>query len=295
MPKDNVKVILLTPQSEKESSEKLGFDTRLNLYGTIEDFLDTIVIRWGYGYSAYNRAGKECEYKHFITNYKNIQTNCNKLESTQKLSKVVLTPKIYTKNVPKGKLVVVRPFAHSRGENFEVKKGPLKLKGKTYAADFIKCEKEIRAFYCNGKVMVVSRVTQNEQRLKEKYKCRSLWPYSKPWKKVSKILENQVLKAAKHLGFQYGAFDILCKNDKYIFLENNTAPSLDSNFVINFYKTGIDQIVNKKTKQVEKYLKENPVAKNTFKVINFDKQNAQKFNYNNSQIVWNKKTFFAGL
>lgn len=280
MNKKNIKVILLSPKSEMESAEKLGFDTQNGIFGFSENFHDTIFIRWGYGYSNHDKNGKPAEFKHYITNYRNIQVNCNKLESSRKLIKVVCTPKVYTNSVPKGKLVVIRPLAHARGEDFQVKKGPLKLKEGFYAADFIKCNKEIRAFYCNGKVMVVTRVSQNPERLNQKFKCRSMWGYSKPWKKVPKTLERQVLKAAKYLGFQYGAFDILFKDNKWIFLENNTAPSIDSNFVLNFYKDGLNQIVAKKVKLVEKCLKRNPVINNTFRIVNFVDKNKYTKNIN---------------
>lgn len=306
-----MKTFILTCHSEIESAKKLGYeDTTEYLNSSVENYKGDLVVRWGNGMQYNNKFGKPSEFPNVITNYKNIADNCNKRETSEKLSEVVLTPKLYTKNTPKGKLVVYRPTTHAGGKDFQVLKGPIKIDSNHYATEFIKSEREIRVWYCNGRTMCARRVTKNQKRLSEKFKCRSLWSYD-IWKKTPKGLHKQVLKAAKHLGFQYGAFDIIIgKNNKHYFLENNTAPSLDHSRVIKFYQRGLKSIINKKTKQLHKEWKKNPPLDMEFKVASFETNNktlkpTEVFKLGTSKpidkpnllgnIVTSKRGFFSSL
>lgn len=262
-----MKTIILTCHSEFESAKKLGYkETFEYLPGYVEDYNNSLIIRWGNGVGYHTKCGAPMEFPNVITNYKDIELNCAKNKASKKLSEVVLTPKLWTDTVPKNKWAVFRPTSHAGGKDFQVKKGPFKIDGSHYATEFIKSDKEIRVWYCNGRTICARRVTKNQKRLNEKFKCRSLWSYQF-WKKTPKKLHKQVLKAAKQLNFQYGAFDILIgKKGKYYFLENNTAPSLDHSKVIKFYQSGLKAIVKRKMKQIAK----NPPLETRFKIVSFN-------------------------
>lgn len=265
-----MKVIILTCNSELESAKKLGYENTVTILNGITDQYKTdLVVRWGNGAEYVNQFGSASEFPNAITNYKNIELNCSKHECSKKLSEVVLTPKLWTKNIPRGKLAVYRPTAHASGKDFKVVKGSFNIEPNHYATEFIKSDREIRVWYCNGKTMAARRVTKNQKRLSEEFKCRSLWSY-KIWKKTPKHLHKKAIKAANHLGFKYGAFDIIIsKDNKYYFLENNTAPSLDHSKIIKFYQRGLKSIVNKKSKELTKEWKKNPPLEIQFKVSAF--------------------------
>ena len=289
-----MKVIILTCNSEIESAKKLGYTDTLDfLSGNVEKYNTQLIVRWGNGMEYNNQFGSPVEFQNVITKCKSIELNCNKPKALKKLSEVVLTPRLWTKAVPKRKLAVFRPTAHAAGKDFQVKKGPFQVDSYHYATEFVRSDKEIRVWYCNGKTMCARRVTKNQKRLDEKFKCRSLWSYN-IWKKTPIRLHKQVLKAAKHLGFEYGAFDIIIgKNNKYYFLENNTAPSLDHSRIIKFYQRGLKSIINKKIKQIEKEWKKNPPLEIQFKVVAFNMEKPedkpQKIGFvNNTNVIPNR-------
>lgn len=235
---------VLTIDSEYNSAVRLGFPTYKYIPSYDENFKDSLVIRWGNSTTPYDKSGKNIEYKNVINPSKAIYLNCHKNKALETLSSVVLTPKIFKNQVPKGKLAVYRNQEHSSGKSFTVQKGPFKIDEYRYATEFIKTDKEFRVFFCNNKTMMCRRVTYRADRLKEKYPCRSLWTYSF-YKKVPKKLHKQVLAAARAIGLQTGGADILYKNRNYYFLELNSACSLDHKKIISFYKRNLNAIVTK--------------------------------------------------
>ena len=244
---------LLTIDSERNSAQKLGFETYIYNYDRIEKFDNDIMIRWGNSSLFYDKDGKVKEFKNVLNKGKNIRLNCEKNKSLKKISEVVRTPKIYYGTVPKNKLAVYRSIWHSSGNGFKVNKGPFKIDKEHYATQWIKTNKEFRVWYCKnngGQFLMARRVTYNKQRLKEKFKCRSKWCYSF-FKKTPKKLKEQVKLSFDKLGLEFGATDILYKNEKYYFLEINTSASIDSPEIENFYKENLVKLAKEKFPHIQ--------------------------------------------
>lgn len=240
------KIVLFTIDSEYKSACRLGFDTYYYLYDhKIEDYDNFIVIRWGCGSNAVFKDGKEADFKNVINPVKSIQLNIKKKMALKKISECATTPKIFEKYVPKNKFVVYRPDNHSGGRGFKVNKGPFRIQKYFYATEFINCDREFRVFFCNNKTLMCRRITYNKDKMKEQFKCRSLWNYSF-YKRVPNNLHEQIITAANKLKLEFGAFDILYKNGKYYFLECNTAPTLDNKLIVSFFKDNLLELIKKK-------------------------------------------------
>lgn len=240
---------LYTIDSERVSVERLGFPTFTHLGSYVDAEKNNIIIRFGNSTLLYNNnASKQIEFPNVLQTSKAIANNCSKDESLAKMAKVVPTPKMYKVGdiIPKNKLIVFRRNQHSGGQGFQVTKFPTphKVESGFYGTEFISTDKELRCWFINSRVITGRRVTQSAERLKQKYKCRSLWPY-KMWHTTPKKLEKYVLAAAKELGLIFGAADIIFKNGKYYFLENNSCPTLDHPKIIKFFKQGLARLVKK--------------------------------------------------
>lgn len=237
----NIKVF--TIDSELESAKKLGFETSTYPY-RVEDYDNYIVIRWGFGQEIYNRENKLSDFKRVINPQRSIQLNCRKNVALRVMSRVVNTPRMFVRRVPRG-LYVYRPTHHTSGQCFAVNTGPFRIRRGFYATEFIRTETEFRVWFCGNATLCAKRVTQSKEKLNQKYKCRSLWAY-RFWKKTPKRLAKQVIKAAKEIGLDFGCADILYKKGKYYFVEMNTAPSLDHRILINFYRTNLKKLIKRK-------------------------------------------------
>ncbi len=311
MKKFTPKIIILSPQSEIDNLKKLNIADEVTSYldDDLTKYNNCLVIRFGAGWEPTGCNEAQNEFKYSITHWKDIALNVRKNESIKKISEAVNTPKIYNTNdkLPKNKLFVYRPISHSRGDGFKVIKGGIKVEFNRYATEFVKTDKEIRAWYCGNRVICARRMTKSEKRLSEKFKCRSLWNYGPVWKKTPKNLKKQVLKAAKHIGFKYGAFDIIWnkKTQKWMFLENNSQPAVDTDFLIRFYRNGLKTIINRKIKQMKIDFKKNPPLESKFEVIKFNagidalkslENSSIKINQpKNINIISNKPSFISRI
>src|ERR1017187_773517 len=251
---------------EFESAKRLGFETYTFLPSSYaHDFDNDIIIRFGNGSSLYGKKGKQIistEFKNVINPAKAICLNVQKHKALKEFRKVVLTPSIFEKIVPKNELVVVRPINHTEGLGFSVCRGFLKIPPNHYASKWIKTNTEFRAWFINNQVIIAKRYTTNKNRLAEKYPCRSKWLY-RIYKKCPNKLKEQVLKGANQLGLEFGCADILFKNKKYFFCEFNTSPSLDDSkgILAKFYRTNLLKLAKKKFN----YSIEKKMEKITFK------------------------------
>ncbi len=241
-----IMIKLLTIQSELKSAKNLEFETFTYVGDKyIEDFDKDIIVRWGSSYLGYDKNGNYKDYKNVINTSKAINFNCRKNEALEAMSRVVNTPKIYKHEVPANQLAVYRPTEHSSGKGFSVKKGPFLVKDYYYATEWIDTEVEYRVWFCGDAMLWAQRTSVNKKRLSEEYKCRSLWPYTHKGRVPTKLKED-VLKAKNAIGLEVGAADILYKDKKYYFLENNSAPTIDSNKVMNFYKNNLVKMAKTK-------------------------------------------------
>ena len=225
-------VKVITIDSERESAERLGFTTLTKAGDYAYKFDDDIVVRWGNSVWAYAREGRQhCEYKNIVNPAQAIRDNVAKCEALKKLARVVFVPAIYEKKVPSGVLAVIRPFEHAAGNGFTIVEGPCEVPRGTYGTRFLQTPTEYRVWFCGNQTMCGRRVKMkiNEE---QKYPCRSNWGYEFSGG-VSMDLHRQTLLAAKTLGLDCGAADLLYYKGKYYFLELNSAASVDHRCVLN--------------------------------------------------------------
>lgn len=202
-----------------------------------DKFNKDIIIRWGIGKRNKGRDGYIRDFDHTINRGFNIKSNYNKKLSLEKLSKVVKTPKIYNRFVPNRQNAVIRPFRHSSGDDFNVVNGPFYIPQNYYGTQFINTDTEYRVWFAGNKTLLARRVRLKNNVI-SKYPCRSQWGYKFIGDTPHK-LHNDTLKAAKKLGLDFGAADVLFFNEEYYFLEINTAPSCDHYKVRHFLRAGL--------------------------------------------------------
>ena len=232
-------VVVITCGNEIESAERLGFKTTHVGGDYAKKYNKDVVIRWGNSTPAYSDDGcRTCEYVNVINPSDAIRRNCNKLQSLKLLSQVVFVPPIYEKKVPTGVLAVIRPLEHAAGNGFNVVTGPHTVSVGTYGTRFLQTPTEYRVWFCGNQTMCGRRVKMkvNEE---QKYACRSNWGYEFSGG-VSADLHRQTLMAAKVIGLDVGAADLLYYKGKYYFLELNSAPSVDHRVVREFFQNGLD-------------------------------------------------------
>jgi hypothetical protein len=238
-------VKIITVDSEKESAQRLGFDTLTKGGDYAHRFDNHIVVRWGNSVWAYDREGRQhTEYKNIVNTAKSIRANVMKCEALKALAQVVFVPAIYEKKVPTGVLAVIRPFEHAAGSGFNVVEGPYDVPRGTYGTRFLKTPNEYRVWFCGDRTMCGRRVKMkiNEE---QKYPCRSNWGYEFSGG-VSPDLHRQTLTAAKVIGLDCGAADLLYYKGKYYFLELNSAASVDHRVVREFFQSSLDRLFRKR-------------------------------------------------
>ncbi len=242
----NIKI--MTIQSELESAKRLGFDTFVSDGDYVDKYDKHIMIRWGNSRWMPRRNGnQDVDFKNIINPAKNIRLNCEKAKSIKLMAQVVNVPTLWEKEVPAGVLAVVRPHEHAAGYGFSVKKGPFKVSSGTYASRYLDVTKEggeYRVWFCGNRTMVGRRVKMECNETQE-YPCRSNWGYSF-LDGISKDLRNQTLLAARKIGLDLGAADVLYYKGKWYFLELNSAPSIDHRVVREFYQAAIPVLIAKK-------------------------------------------------
>jgi hypothetical protein len=240
------KIIVVTCNSELESAKKLGYTTRTDAKEYAHKFDDTVVIRWGYSRLAYNRSGenRNTEFKMVINPAKSIKANCSKAKSIKLMSTVVNVPTLWESSVPSGVLAVVRPFEHAAGSDFSVRQGPFKLEPGFYACRFLETRHEYRVWFCGNRTMCARRVKMQVNETTQ-YACRSNWGYEFI-DGINKDLRAQTLLAAKKIGLESGAADVLFYKDRWYFLELNSAPSLDHRVVREWFQKAVVELIDKK-------------------------------------------------
>ena len=251
-----MEILVLTINSEFESASKLGYKTSTFPGDYAHKFDNKIVIRWGNSRWLYDAAGiKQADFKNVLNPATAIRRNCEKAKATKLMSLVVNVPTLWEKSVPKDVLAVVRPHEHSSGHGFSVKKGPFNVEPGTYAARYLDVTKEgaeYRVWFCGNKTMC-GRRHKMQCNPDEKYPCRSMWGYTFV-DGISKELHTSTLLAAKKLGLEFGAADVLFYKGKWYFLELNSAASLDHRVVREFFQTNIKLLIEKKFSKVQETL-----------------------------------------
>lgn len=241
-----MKIYILTTNSELESAQRLGYETSTVARNYAHHFDNYVMVRWGNSSWAYSRDGKRnIDYKNVINRAKFIKQNVEKHKSIKLLAQVVNVPTIYEKNIPKEVLAVVRPLQHASGSDFSVQKGPFKIQSETYGTRFIKTEDEYRVWFIGENTMCAKRVKMERNGPVGDYACRSNWGY-KFADNVPIDLHYQTLMAAKKIGLDCGAADVLFHKNKWYFLELNSAASVDHRKIREFFQKGIETFVKVK-------------------------------------------------
>lgn len=234
---------VLTKESEMKSASRLGFPT---FFKSIKKPSNKYVyLRWGNSFSNYDD-----NLEKVINPADAIYLNCKKNISFQRLSQVVNTPTFFKEFVPKGVKAVIRENTHASGEGFKVVDGPYTIPQGYYGKLYIPAKEEYRVWFCGDAVKIAKRKPLLSQINNDKYQCRSMWSYDFNYKPNDQV-KKETLDAAKTIGLETGAADILKHDNKYYFLELNSAPTLDmvTNYeyeIIDFYQYNISRLVLKK-------------------------------------------------
>lgn len=226
------KLVIVTIPSEETSAKALGFPVYLEQ--PPRAVKDTTLLRWGCGDSAETRSD-------VLNPGPAIALNVRKYSATKEMAKTVNTARVYVGNVPDKIEVIIRPFAHTGGAGYRPRKGPCEVEEGCYAVEAIKTKNEYRVWFCPTDTMMAKRVPLDDKQNKEweeKYPCRSEWGY-RFLDYVPKDLANDVRRAQKAIGLDFGAADVLELDGKWLFLELNSAPSIDCPRILRFYKRAL--------------------------------------------------------
>lgn len=238
---------IVTISSELKSAKQLGWEATTRIPENLSSTKNNVVyVRWGNSAPLYDQDQNYADFAKVINPYRSIWDNCEKSNALEKMSRVVNTPTMYLSRVPANELVVVRPHHHTAGRDFCVKKGPFNVDYGYYATQFIQTDSEYRVWFCGDKTYRCKRVPMKCNTVGE-HPCRSEWGYAfAGHDKVPAQLHADVLKAAKAIGLECGAADVLLKDGKYYFLELNSAPSVDHSRVSNFYQENLPILIKQK-------------------------------------------------
>lgn len=241
-----MEIEILTTEREQESAQRMGYKTHRYIEVAAQTFDNKVLVRWGNRRLGFTRDGRRIkEYKNVINSSKAIGRNVDKFSAIKLLAQVVNVPTIYEKNVPSGVMAVIRPFAHAAGSDFSVQKGPFKILPETYGTKFIQTNDEYRVWFCGEKTMCGRRVKMKRNEEPGPYPCRSNWGYQFI-DTVPLDLHYQTLMAAKKIGLECGAADILYSKGKWYFLELNSAASVDHRIVREFFQNALSILASKK-------------------------------------------------
>lgn len=175
----------------------------------------------------------------------------NKVNAHDVMADVVRVPRLFRKYTPNFGLFVVRPLSHQGGSGFKVIEAngrPINLGGWQYATEFLRTNAEYRVWFCGNRTMRAQRARTKEQQSEGpvgRFPCRSKWGYNFCYE-VPESLHNQTLRAAKAIGLDCGAADVLLHNGHWFFLELNSAPSTDQPCLERFFKNGIADLAQRK-------------------------------------------------
>jgi len=232
-------VKVFTIDSEYQSACRLGYPTTTRMGEYAYRYDDDVIIRWGNSSHLYTKDGKRTDFKQVLN-----PADSKKNESIRLLAQVVNVPTIYEKSVPKNVLAVVRPIEHAAGNGFSVMKGPFKIDYGTYGTRFLKTDAEYRIWFC-GKKTLCGRRVKMECNEEQEHPCRSNWGYNF-CESISRDLHHQTLMAAKKIGLDCGAADVLFFKKKWHFLELNSAASVDHRVVREFYQQALEELIREK-------------------------------------------------
>jgi predicted ATP-grasp superfamily ATP-dependent carboligase len=245
-------LILFTIASELESAKWLGIKNTITSFPKEQQITsnhdNNIVIRWGNSRTFLESTATFADYGEFpnvLNTSDAISDNCNKRNTLLKFKGKVPCPRLFETKVPRNVNAVYRPWEHAGGSGFLIKKGPFPIDYGMYATEFIQTDVEYRIWFCGDKTMMAKRYALKSNQVQE-FNCRSQWGYSGITTSVPQQLHKHTLKAASIVNLQFGAADVLYKDGKYYFLELNSAPTLDTPMIANFYRGHLATLLREK-------------------------------------------------
>ena len=236
-------IVVLTRPENAKSAVKLGYPVFTDLSQIPSG---SKVIRWGNGLGADSR-----NWTHVLNKASVMELSTNKLAALQALKRTVLTPDIWEEGdeVPAGLKIVVRPNSHAEGSDFELVTTPRNyvVPDDRHATRFIEGTREYRVWFVHDKYLVAKRVPRTSEGQTASDPCRSKWAYG-PFVEIFPKLKEEMGKARMAIPLDFGAADVLWKDGEgWLFLEINSAPSLDTPTVLGHFQRAISSILGPQT------------------------------------------------
>ena len=234
--------VTLTRSENAKSAIKLGYP----LYSSAASIpAGSNVIRWGNGLEP-DKPGWAAVYNKASV----LAVSTDKLAALQSLARTVKTPELRTEGqrITEGKWVV-RPANHAEGSDFELRDGPFTVDSGCHATRFVPDTREYRVWFIRDKYLVAKRIPRATEGQRADDPCRSKWGYSFFTECFEKLAQ-EMAKARQAIPLDFGAADVLWTDDynrsgegAWIFLEINSAPSLDHDRVLSHFMRHLGDLV----------------------------------------------------
>lgn len=244
-------IVVLTRPENSKSAVKLGYPcfTEANK-GQIPR--DAKVVRWGNGLS-----GDVPSWPLVLNKAAIMAVSTDKLAALRSVGRVTTVPELYASGeaAQVGTKIVVRPATHSEGSDFELVTTPrnYRVPEGYHGTEFIPDTREYRVWFVRDKYLVAKRIPRTSEGQTPDEVCRSKWGYSFLEGCFDKLREAMGL-ARQAIPLDFGAADFLWTDDfrgtgqgKWVFLEFNSAPSLDHDKVLRHFQTHLVAILGAQT------------------------------------------------
>lgn len=230
---------VLTCPSELESAQKLGYPTYTDVG---QPSPSTTVLRWG---NSELLGGHDFPAR--VNPAEAIKLNCHKRKALVRMAEAgIHTPDRWRYGEIVGATTsgwaLLRPLAHSRGENFSLIRPGRAVPADHYATEWIQTDREYRVWFAWDRTLIAQRVPMTGQHGGE-FPCRSEWGYRFVESDFPR-LRRETLRAAAAIGLTTGCADVLVKREtvegrrrnRYVFVELNSAPTIDHRKLRRFYQ-----------------------------------------------------------
>ena len=241
-------MIRILTYAGSHSVKNLGFSTSTWLNGSVEDYRNDVVIRWGNAGMTHTRSSHSSDFRNVLNPVRAVSLNMNKIKAHDVLAGVVKVPRMFRKCTPEFGLFVVRPCVHEGGSGFKVVEargnGIVLQQGYQYATEFLRTDAEYRVWFAGDRTLRARRARTEEQKAKgpvPRFPCRSKWGCVF-CNDVPSSLHSATLKAAKAIGLDCGAADVILSNGSWYFLELNSGPSTDLGILNRWMKNSITRL-----------------------------------------------------
>jgi hypothetical protein len=245
-------------QNDVEKVETIGLPTITTIEDVPVRHLNRgVFVRWG---KSMIPGELHADFKYVINSSKAIRLNTQKRVAHQIMSRVVRTPRLFDRMIPRGVYAVVRPMAHEEGSGFVIAKGPMQVPPNRYGTEFVESDAEARIWFARtatraGRSLLAYRVPMKDQH-EGRFTCRASFGYE-DFRRPPRHLSDLVFNAAAVIGLDFGAADVLITGNKGCLLELNSAPSVDFRHIREFYRESLPETIEWKYPQLKLDLEPN--------------------------------------